>query len=325
MAPNKSETHNDAAREHPSCRIGVVIVNYRTAELALRCVHSLAPSLDAVDARLVVVDNDSQDGSFETLSKCTSAPEFSGRLTVLAAGANGGFSAGNNIGIRSVEADWYLLLNADAAASANALEALAQAVQASDDVGIIAPRIVDLEGRRQVSHFRNHTLLSEFVDGVHTGVFTKLFPRAEIPILPEGATESADWVSFAAVLIRADAIRDVGPMDEEFFLYFEDCDYCRRIVDAGYTVAFAPHAEFRHDEGGSTGFGEKNRKAKRLPAYYYRARSHYFRKYYGPLGPLLGNLAWYAGRALAHARGLVGRPAPIVCENRAQDMWIGWR
>lgn len=306
-------------------RLGVVIVNYRTPDLTQRCVSSLAPMLEAADAVAVIVDNDSKDGSYERLRDyCAGRPE-SDRLKAVDAGRNGGFSAGNNVGIAAVEADWVLLLNSDAVVHDGALSALLGAADASPDAGIVTPRIVSSDGEEEVSRFRNHSPFSEFIDGAQTGPITKLFSGAEVPIYPGDWRTRPDWVSFAAVLLRRAAIDEAGPMDEGFFLYYEDCDYCRRIRAAGFSIALAPDAAFTHDAGGSTRLRAQERAQTRLPSYYYRSRSRYFRKYYGPAGPFLANAAWLAGRAIAKLRGVFGRSAPAVCEARARDMWIGWR
>ena len=305
--------------------IGVVIVNYRTAPLAEACVKSIAPMLAEVDAGVVVVDNASGDGSLERLSAYCAAHPQAERLKVVAAAENGGFSAGNNLGVRSITADNIVFLNSDAIALPGALIALKGAAQQNPNAGMITPRIISSSGEDEVSRFRNHSPLGEFLDGAQTGPITRLFSKAETPIYPDDRESPPDWVSFAAVMIRKKALDGAGPMDEGFFLYFEDCDYCRRILALNYDIAFAPNAVFQHDQGGSTMMNEKTNQGVRLPAYYYRSRSRYFRKYYGPLGPVLANVAWVAGRAIAKLRGIFGRPAPIICERRGRDIWIDWR
>lgn len=305
--------------------LGVVIVNYRTAPLTEGCLKSLSPMLADADAGVVIVDNASGDGSFERLSGFCAAHEHSDRLLVLEAPRNGGFSAGNNIGVNAISAPLILFLNSDAVARPGALAHLIAAAARHPQAGVITPRIVSSSGADEVSRFRNHSPLSEFLGGAQTGPLTKLFAHAETPIFPDDLTSPPDWVSFAAVLIRRDALKSAGPMDEGFFLYYEDCDYCRRITAEGYAIIYEAAATFQHDQGGSTKLGEKNRQGTRLPEYYFRSRNRYFRKYYGPLGPALANMAWLFGRAIARLRGIFGRPAPTICEQQSRDMWIGWR
>ena len=304
--------------------LGVVIVNYRTPALVEACLNSIGPMLAPADAGVVIVDNASGDGSFERISAfCAAAPEAA-RLKVVAAPANDGFSAGNNIGCAAIDSDFVLFLNSDAAVMPGALDALLAAAAASPDAGIFAPRIVGSDGVAQVSRFRRHSPLGEFVDGAQTGPLTRLLSNAEVPIFPDD-TSTPDWVSFAAVMIRRSALDKAGPMDDGFFLYYEDCDYCRSIVQQGFAIACVDDAVFVHDAGGSTKIREMSEQHARLPEYYYRARSYYFKKYYGPAGPLMANLAWCAGRGLALLRGLFGRAAPRLNDHRGRDIWIGWR
>lgn len=306
-------------------RLGIVIVNYRTPALVEAGIRSLAPMLASANAGVVIVDNASGDGSAERLAAfCASQPE-NARLLTVTSDRNSGFSAGNNIGVAAIDSEFVLFLNSDALAGEGALAALLASADANPNAGVFAPRIVGSDGAPQVSLFRRHSLLSEFVDGAQTGPVTRLFPHAEVPIFPEDKKSAAEWVSFAAVMVRRTAIENIGPMDEGFFLYYEDCDYCRRITKAGFAIQRAPDAVFVHDAGGSTKLREKSEQKARLPAYYYRSRAHYFRKYYGPFGALAANLAWCAGRLIALARGLFGRAAPRLEEGRARDIWIGWR
>lgn len=281
--------------------------------------------LAEADACAVIVDNASQDGSFERLSEYCAQNSANDRLNVVAAGANGGFSAGNNVGFQALQSEYVLLLNSDAVPQPGALKTIVKAAEAAPDAGIITPLLVTSKGEEQVSRFRNHSPFSEFVDGAQTGPVTKMFPKAETPIYPDDWRTPPDWVSFAAVLLRRDAIEKAGSMDEGFFLYYEDCDYCRRIRAEGLEIGFAPEAVFVHDPGGTTKLRDSETALARLPSYFYASRSRYFRKYYGPAGPLLANVAWLAGRAIAKLRGIFGRAAPAVCAARARDLWIGWR
>lgn len=305
-------------------RLGVVIVNYRTPALVEACLGSLAPQLESVDGACIVVDNASGDGSFERLSAWRDASPSAERFRIVAAPRNGGFSAGNNIGFTKINADLVLLLNSDAAARPGALAALIAASEDAPDAGIFTPKITTGQGEALVSRFRSHSLASEFVEGAQTGPITRLLPYGETPIFPEDTKSQPDWVSFSAVMIRDEAIKKAGPMDEGFFLYYEDCEYCRRITKLGYGIRYAPEAVFIHEPSSSTRLREMQGEARRLPEYYYRSRSYYFKKKYGPIGPAAANIAWLLGRAIALVRGIFGRPAPRLCENRYSDMWIGW-
>lgn len=302
----------------------IVIVNYRTPALVEACLSSLEPQLAEADAAVVIVDNASGDGSFQRIAQyCASSPEAA-RMRVIAAPGNGGFSSGNNIGFAAVSSNFVLLVNSDAEARPGALKALLDAARQAPEAAIFTPQIVSNADEALVSRFRRHSLISEFVDGAQTGPVTRLFPRGETPIFPDDDVTEPDWVSFSAVMIRRAAIDKAGPMDEAFFLYYEDCEYCLRLKKTGGRIKYVRSAVFEHEAGGSTKLSEKQSAGARLPEYYYRSRSRYFRILYGPLGPLAANIAWMAGRSIAHMRGIAGRPAPRVPEARGRDMWIGW-
>ncbi|MEX0645328.1 MAG: glycosyltransferase family 2 protein [Parvularculaceae bacterium] len=304
--------------------LAVVIVNYCTADLTVAAAHSTLDELASLSGVLVIVDNHSEDGSAEALERFRGDSPHRERITIVLSARNDGFAAGVNRGIEAIAADFYLLLNSDAAAEPGAIGELLAVAKSNPRAGLVTPTLANAAGALQSSRFRRHTPMSEFLDGARTGPLTRLFSGAQVAIPPEDWSTAPDWVSFAAVLVAADAIAAAGPLDEGYFLYYEDCDYCRRVTQAGFKIAFAPSARFRHEEGGSTKFKEIASQGERLPAYYYRARNRYFRRRYGVAGSIAANLAWMFGRAVARLRGLIGRPTPKVGRGRCRDQWNGW-
>jgi len=113
-------------------------------------------------------------------------------------------------------------------------------------------------------------------------------------------------------------------MDEGYFLYFEDAEYCRRMRRAGWRIARAPEARVVHFRGGSAPVKALAARRARLPAYYYAARTRYFRQAHGRAGPLLANLGWHLGRGLAQGRRLFARPVPPAIEAEARDIWTNF-
>jgi GT2 family glycosyltransferase len=110
-------------------------------------------------------------------------------------------------------------------------------------------------------------------------------------------------------------------MDEGYFLYFEDAEYCLRARRAGWGIALAPDAVAVHFRGGSGPVKALARARRRLPPYYYASRTRFFRQAYGPLGPVLANLMWGAGRLIAQMRRLTGRAVPTASASEARDIW----
>jgi len=146
-----------------------------------------------------------------------------------------------------------------------------------------------------------------------------------IPVDPNNGkgTESVEWISFACVLIRAEAFAAIGPMDEGFFMYFEDVDYCRRARLAGWQIAYTPEARVVHLRGGRTPEEFAQEERRRRPRFYYESRSRYLAKYYGRTGPLRANVCWTLGRGISLVRELAAQKSPHTVAREAGDIWTG--
>ncbi|MEZ5897351.1 MAG: glycosyltransferase family 2 protein [Parvularculaceae bacterium] len=318
------EHHTD---EKMTATLGVVIINYRTPDLVRRCIDALGPQLAGNDARAVIVDNFSDDGSADAIDAYLSevGANWKNRVTLIRSPENTGFSGGNNIGIAAIDAEFYLLLNSDALVRPCALESLIASARAHPRAGIIGPRLEDEDGTAQISCFHFISPMSEFLSAAETGPLDKMFARFVVPRAVVDAPVESDWVSFACVLVRRAAIDDAGLMDEGFFMYFEDADYCHAMKRAGWASLYDPSARVVHLRGGSSPVKSSLKAKKRPPAYYYASRTRYFRKNYSPLGLYLANIGWLKGRAIARLRALFGKPAPLICEHQGADHWLNWR
>lgn len=307
------------------CAAGIVIINYRTADLVRNCLAALGPELEANDARVVVVDNCSADGSADKIANfLMTGALWKTRVTLIRSSENAGFSGGNNIGINALDAAHYLLLNSDTLVRPSALKTLLAASARETDAGIIAPRLEDEDGTAQISCFRFHSPLSEFLSAAQTAPLDKLFGGAVVPMVVADTPADCDWASFACVLIKRAALDAAGPMDDGYFMYFEDADYCRALKKHGWRVVYEPAARVVHLRGGSSPVKSTMQARKRPPAYYYASRTRYFRKAYGPLGLYAANLMWLAGRSVARGRSLFGKPAPMLCDSQGKDQWMNW-
>lgn len=308
------------------CAVGIVVINFRTPGLVKDCLAALGPELEANDARVAVVDNFSNDGSAEAIADWLRTGDlWKSRVFLIRSPANEGFSGGNNIGVAALDAPYYLLLNSDAQVRPGALKAMLDAAAREAGAGIIAPRLEDADGTPQISCFRFHSPLSEFLAAAATAPLDRLFGFAVVPMPIADAPIACDWASFACVLLRRAALDDTGVMDEGYFMYFEDADQCRALKKHGWRVVYEPAARVIHLRGGSSPVKSSLQAKKRPPAYYYAARTRYFRKTYGPLGLYAANLMWLAGRGVARARSLFGKPAPALCEHQGKDQWTNWR
>ncbi|WP_288356588.1 glycosyltransferase family 2 protein [uncultured Cycloclasticus sp.] len=305
-------------------RLLVVVINYKTSELVCDALKSLEGELNSITDHVVVVDNDSQDNSVENISNFIQLNNWDGWVSVVNSEVNGGFSAGNNVGIKFADAGYYLLLNSDAYVREGAIQSLITTAEANPSVGLLGPKLEWPDGRQQVSCFYNLSPMNSFLDSTKMSIFTRFlsyFGVKEIAIsLDQHQIERLEWLSFACVLLRGRMVKDIGLMDEGYFMYREDNDYCRRATEAGWALVFEPKSKVVHlNKGASNKMG-----LKRLPTYYFRSRSRYFIKYYGRLGLLLANVFWSFGRCISLLRELIQRKPKTFHSTMLFDIWVGF-
>ncbi len=298
-----------------------MIINYCTPELTLASLASLAGELEAVNGRVAVVDNHSGDGSADKIEAWLAASSIADRANLIRSKTNTGFSGGNNLGLAALDADFYLLLNSDTLLRAGALGGLLAAAARHPQAGAIAPRLEDEDGTAQQSCFQFISPMSELLESASSRHLSRLLGRFAVALPVSDTPMECDWASFACILLRRAAVDAAGPMDEGFFMYFEDADYCNSIAKAGYPTVYDPAARVVHLRGGSSPVKAAMARGARPPAYYYASRTRYFRKLYGPLGPLTANLMWLIGRLIARIRPLIGKPLRRACKNQARDIW----
>jgi hypothetical protein len=299
--------------------LAVIVLNYRTPDMTVQCLASLEGETEP-GIRVVVVDNASGDGSADRLERVVVERGWSAWANVVRSDVNGGFAAGNNLGIRSVEASAYLLLNSDTLVRPGALRGLREAMRLRPDAGIIGAGLLTAQETPDQSCFRVIAPASELVRAASTGPVTRLLRRFD-PILPQ--TEQPmepGWLGFACVLIRRDVLETVGLLDDGYFMYFEDVDYCRRARQAGWKVLYWPQAKVVHLLGGSSQMSSPPRQRSRAPRYYYEARARYFAKFYGRRGLWLANALWHVGRTVSLPRELLGRSSSSR-GLEALDIW----
>jgi N-acetylglucosaminyl-diphospho-decaprenol L-rhamnosyltransferase len=305
-------------------QLGIVIVNYKTPTLVVDCLTSLEKEVQMGQDQVVVVDNASGDRSVEQIEAAIAEHQWSNWVQVLPSPSNGGFSAGNNLGLQAIDAEAYLLLNSDTLVRPGSLDTLKKVLQERPDAGIIGPRLEWPDGTSQISCFRHRSPLSETIASAATGPITKLLKSFDVPLPVSDTPIEPDWLSFACVLIRRQVVDRIGLMDEGYFMYREDNDYCRRAQDAGWRILYWPQARVVHLRGGSGPVKAAISTRKRPPQYLYASRSRYFAKFYGKTGLWAANFLWLAGRSFSLAREWVGNKPPHTCDREAIDIWTNW-
>lgn len=285
---------------------------------------SALAALEGHDGKVIIVDNASGDRSVQALQAWIDRTEDP-RIELVVSDYNGGFSAGHNLGMAAApDADFYLILNSDALLHEGFFAPILAAAQANPGAGLIAPQLEWDDGRVQQNCFRFHSPASEFIRGAESGPVTRLLKHRVVALdLPHDPAE-IEWASFACILLRAEMVRKIGPMDEGYFLYFEDSEYSLRAHRAGWGVVHEPKARAVHFRGGSGPVKALAAAKKRMPGYYWHSRTRFFRQAHGPTGPLLANLAWNAGRAVACLRLLAGRSIPPSNTREWGDIWINF-
>jgi len=302
-------------------KLVVSIINFRTGDLTLSCIQSALEALGDTSARIVVVDNRSNDGSADEIERWIAAQNPTVPVTLIRSATNSGFSGGHNQGINALEAEYYLVLNSDAAIRSGFFDALFSAAETNPEAGLFAPCIEYKDGTQQVSCFRFPSPASELIRGAKSGPVTRLLKAHEVALSMPPAPDQIDWASFACILLRGSMIAEIGPMDEGYFLYFEDAEYCWRARKAGWKIVHVPEARAVHFRGGSGPVKALQQEKKRLPAYYYASRARFLYQAYGWTGVITANTLWSLGRGLAQMRRLAGKSVPPANQREALDIW----
>jgi GT2 family glycosyltransferase len=303
--------------------LSVCIVNYKTPQLVIDCLASFLPTL-ADDSKVVIADSDSRDGSVAEIGAWLKGNDPAGKCRLIALPVNGGFSAGYNAAMKACVAEFYLLLNSDTVVRPGAIALLREAAAKYPHAGLLGPRLEWPDEIPQVSCFRDHSPASELIAAARTRHLTALLRRFDVPIPIANTELRPPWISFAAVLVRNAVLTSAGLLDEGFFLYYEDCEFCHRARKAGWDIMHVPTARIIHLHGQSTQVETMITTAKRLPRYYYASRTRYFRLRYGAAGPTLANLGWCLGWLIAKFRETFGAKKPHLPESAWKDIWTNW-
>lgn len=282
-----------------------IILNWRTADMTLKATQSAMAAMDGIDGAITIVDNDSQDGSFEKMSAAT---QDWPRVQVLQSGRNGGYGAGNNHGIRAglpdgSKPDYVYILNSDAFPEPDAIRHLVEYLDANPRIGFVGSHIYDDENGPHVSAFRFPSISSEFEGAAHTGPITKLLKNSVVPLPMPTETMQVDWLAGASVLMRQSVLDEIGLFDETFFLYFEETDLCRRAAKAGWPTVYVIESRVVHLGSVSTGMREWNR----VPSYWFESRRHYFEKNHGCVYAFFATAAHIAGLGIYGLRVVLQR------------------
>ena len=319
IAPSKPQ----APLASDNANVAVVVVNYRTPELTMRCMAALArergrlPSMTAM-----VVDGGSGDHSSEMLAEALAHPDYRPWASFLALAINGGYGWANNQAILTLAQqgnppDFIHVLNPDTEVAEGAVAALVADLQANASCGAAGSQLIGANGKPAASAFRFPSPGREFAGAAQSQALPRMLG---IPGIVVWSTESreVDWVTGASVMFRTNALRDTGLFDDGFFLYFEEVELMHRLRSRGWGVRHVPASRVVHVEGAATGVGA-GATQRPFPPYWYRSRRRYFRLTGGMPRLAAANLSVLAGQAIAGLKRAMGRP-PVNRSLRMVDL-----
>lgn len=289
--------------------VAVVIVNYRTPEMTLDCVRSLAGEHAAMpNLRVVVVDGGSGDGSAEKLRAGLAAYDW---VDLIACDFNGGFGWANNQGMlhllqSAAPPDFIHLLNPDALVEPGAVIALHDDLIAHPTCAAAGSQLIEPDGSAVGSAFRFPSVEREFFRGGQMNRVGHALGMSEGIMRPAQASP-VDWVTGASMMLRAEALRQVGLFDTGFFLYFEEVELIHRLTRAGWQVRFVPDSRVMHIGGVATGMADAEMHERtNIPDYMFASRRRFFTRAYGAAGARNATRAWLVGNRVLRTLQMVG-------------------
>jgi N-acetylglucosaminyl-diphospho-decaprenol L-rhamnosyltransferase len=304
--------------------VAVVIVTYKSAQLATESLRSLSLERDApgLRVRAVVVDNAS--GDLPEIAQAVAANNWSDWVSLVPAPRNGGFAYGNNLGMARAYADaspaYLYLLNPDTQVRRGAIAALTRFLESHLNVGIAGSSFENPDGSDWPIAFRFPTLLSEVDRGLELGVVTRLLRRWVVPRVMNTTAQQVDWISGASMMIRPEVLATVGGMDENYFLYFEETDFCQRAKQAGFATWYVPDSRVMHIGGKSTNVTSTDGALRPLPAYWFESRRRYFAVTFGIASAIVIDIVAILACSLGWLKQLVTRRQRSLNPHYIRDL-----
>lgn len=272
----------------PAFDLEVVIVSHGAEELLRRCLRSLAEHPASVATRVTVVDSGSTDSTPDMVER-----EFP--WARLARRENIGFSAANNVVLREDEAAAVLLLNPDTEVYAGTLDAALARLHSEERIGMVGCKLLTESGELDHACKRSFptplSALAHFTGIGRSEDASGALSQYRATHLGDDEPGEVDAVNGAFMLCRAEAVREVGLLDEGYWLYMEDLDWCRRFWAAGWKVFYEPAGVALHVKGGSSG----RRRAPKQEIAFHRGMGRFYRRFDAPEHNPLVNAAVYAG------------------------------
>ncbi|NEQ48935.1 MAG: glycosyltransferase family 2 protein [Leptolyngbya sp. SIO3F4] len=247
--------------------VSIVIVNYNGGPVILECLNSLQKYTRRIPYEIIVVDNNSQDGSPEEING--NFPS----VNLLRQSKNAGFGTANNIGVAKSSGKFIWLLNSDVYLTSNVLPFFVARLEEDPQIGILGPRLVNADGSFQLSVSKEISIRGEFQTLQQVRKYRNLATR---PQLAQSyvSEKTVDIVVGAAMFMRREVFDKSGGFDQNFFMYFEESDLCKRVRNLGYSILYTPKVELIHIGGYSV-----SKASGRMAQEYRRSQRYYYEKH----------------------------------------------
>lgn len=265
--------------------VSIIIVNWNTSELLLHCLDSIYNAKPSCAVEIIVVDNGSTDDSVPMLVE--RFPE----VILIKNDQNLGFARANNQGLTSGHGRYFMLLNSDTIVLPGSIDKLVEIADRHQELGIVGPKILNMDGTIQKSWGSFPSFLSELV-----GRSFRI--RHAVENVPQAY--EVDWVLGACMLVRSTTVVDVGQFDDDYFFYSEEIDWCFRIKKRNWKIWYVTSAEIYHLGGGSTNHGSLVQLVR-----LYRGKLLYFQKHHGKFKATLLRYGLAFGNSLGVIRRLI--------------------
>jgi GT2 family glycosyltransferase len=263
-------------------KVSVIILSWNTKEYLYRCVSSLGERLHSALYEVIVVDNASCDGSIELVRE-----EFPS-VRIIVNEENRGYAEGNNIGIREARGEYIVLLNSDIEVLENALESMADFLIKNTRYGAVAARMLSPDGSVQRCCKQFPSIATLFLFDITCNRMLRQAPPVRRYLMRHFdhlSSRDVEQPPGACFMVPRRVVQEIGVFDERFYLFFNDVDYCKRIIKRGYRIRYLFEARVMHHGGRSVVQYDSYRRE------WYLGRYRYFAKWHGPTGKLLARLA----------------------------------
>ena len=294
--------------------VSILIVSWNVRALLLDCLAALPAAVgNDFSYEVIVADNASQDGTAEAVQASFPA------VRIIANRENRGFTGGNNQALAAARGRYLFLLNPDTRPQPGSIAELIRYLHEHPETGMVGPQLRYGDGSPQSSRRRFPALLTLFTESTiiqHYFPGLSLFARYSMADIPDDQEQEADWLVGAALMARREVYEQIGGLDEGFFMYSEELDWCKRAKDAGWRIAYDPAAEIIHYEGKSS-----EQAVARRDIAFFSSRVRYTRKYYGRAWAEL--LRWWLLATFGFqwlregAKWLVGHKRPLRAQRMA--------